>query len=204
MSCDDCHIEVTSAEQRRVLVTLMAINGTMFVAEIVVGIVAQSSGVIADSLDMLADALVYGVGLYAIGKSAAVKQSAARWAGWFQLTLAVSIVVDLVRRAVVGSEPHSSLMMGIATVALVANAYCLRLLQKHREGEVHMRASWIFTRSDVIANAGVIVAGILVALTDSRWPDLIVGAAIAGVVIKGGLEILRTSSEQSAVRLEEG
>jgi Co/Zn/Cd efflux system component len=191
MSCDDCHIEATSAAQRRVLVTLLVINGAMFVAEIIVGIVAQSSGVIADSLDMLADALVYGVGLYAIGKSAAVKHGAARWAGWFQLALAVSIMVDLVRRAIFGSEPHSSLMMGIAAVALVANAYCLRLLQKHREGEVHMRASWIFTRSDVVANVGVIVAGLLVRLTDSRWPDLIVGAAIAVVVIKGGIEILR-------------
>ncbi len=199
MSCDDCHMEATNAEQRRVLVTLLAINGAMFVAEIVVGIVAQSSGVIADSLDMLADALVYGVGLYAIGKTAAVKQGAARWAGWFQLTLAVSIVVDLVRRAVVGSEPHSTLMMVIAAVALVANAYCLRLLQKHREGEVHMRASWIFTRSDVIANVGVIMAGALVRVTDSRWPDLIVGAAIAAVVIKGGIEILRTASDRDAV-----
>lgn len=187
-------MEVTNESQRRVLVTLLAINGTMFVVEIIVGILAQSSGVIADSLDMLADALVYGGGLYAIGKTAAVKQDAARWAGWFQLSLAVSIVVDLVRRGVVGSEPHSSLMMGIATVALAANAYCLRLLRKHREGEVHMRASWIFTRTDVIANIGVIVAGALVRLTDSRWPDLLAGGAIAGVVIRGGMEILRTAS----------
>ena len=126
MSCDDCQMEANTAEQRRVLVTLLAINGVMFLAEIVVGIVAESSGVIADSLDMLADALVYGVGLYAIGKSDAVKQGAARWAGWFQLTLAASIVVDLVRRAIFGSEPHSTLMMAIATMALLATAYCLR------------------------------------------------------------------------------
>lgn len=197
MSCEDCHLEAATAEQRRVLRTLLVINGTMFVAEIVCGIVAESSGVIADSLDMLADALVYGVGLYAIGKAATVKQAAARWAGRCQLLLAVSIVIDLVRRAIAGSEPHSALMMGVAAAALIANAYCLRLLQKHREGEVHMRASWIFTRSDVIANAGVIAAGALVALTDSRWPDLIVGAAIAAVVIKGGFEILKTSSPEA-------
>ena len=198
MSCDDCHLEATNESRRRVLMTLLAINGTMFVAEIVVGILAQSSGVIADSLDMLADALVYGVGLYAIGKAAHVKQRAAQWAGWFQLMLAVSIVVDLVRRVVVGSEPHSTLMMVIASVALVANAYCFRLLAQHREGEVHMRASWIFTRSDVIANIGVVVAGLLVRLTDSRWPDLLVGAAIAIVVIKGGFEILTDAKKERA------
>lgn len=189
MSCD-CHFEARDAAQRRVLVTLLAINAAMFVVELAVGFFAESSGVIADSLDMLADALVYGVGLYAIGKSAALKQHAARWAGWFQLLLAVSIVADVLRRAILGSEPQSTLMMAISVLALAANAYCFRLLQQHRAGEVHMRASWIFTRSDVIANLGVIVAGLLVWLTGSRWPDLLVGSAISLVVIKGGLEIL--------------
>jgi cation diffusion facilitator family transporter len=195
MSCDDCRVEPKDESQRRVLVTLLAINGTMFVAEIIVGILAQSSGVIADSLDMLADALVYGVGLYAIGKAAIVKRRAAWWSGVFQLLLATSIVVDVVRRALVGSEPQSNLMMIIASVALSANAYCFWLLQKHREGEVHMRASWIFSRSDVIANAGVIVAGLLVRWTESRWPDLIVGAAISLIVINAGISILRETRQ---------
>jgi cation diffusion facilitator family transporter len=191
MSDCDCHLEAHNEEQRQVLLSVFAINSVMFVAELAVGIFAQSSGVIADSLDMLADALVYGVVLAAIGKSASIKQRAARWSGVFQVALAAGIFVDVTRRAVYGSEPQSILMMGIASVALGANAYCLSLLQKHRHGDVHMRASWIFSRSDVIANAGVIVAGLLVWATGSRWPDLIVGSAIATVVVKGGLEILR-------------
>lgn len=199
MSCD-CHLEASNDAQRGVLVTLLAINGAMFVIEIVVGVFAQSSGVIADSLDMLADALVYGVGLYAIGKAETIKRHAARWAGIFQLVLATSIVIDVARRAIFGSEPHSALMMAIASVALVANAYCLRLLHAHREGEVHMRASWIFSRSDVLANLGVVLAGLLVRLTDSRWPDLVVGAAIAVVVIKGGFEIMGEVTKDETVR----
>ena len=196
MSCD-CHIEPVNEVQRRVLVTLLTINGAMFLVEIVAGIVADSSGVIADSLDMLADALVYGVGLYAIGKAATIKRRAAWWSGGFQLLLATSIVVDVLRRALIGSEPHSTLMMIVASLALVANAYCLSLLQKHKDGEVHMRASWIFSRSDVIANIGVVVAGLLVRLTTSRWPDLIVGTVIALVVIKGGFEILREANKDA-------
>lgn len=187
----DCHFEAHNAEQRRVLLTVFAINGVMFVVELGVGIFAQSSGVIADSLDMLADALVYGVGLYAIGRAAAIKRRAAWWSGVFQLVLALCILGDVARRAVTGSEPHSLLMMIIASVALVANACCLSLLHKHRDGEVHMRASWIFSRSDVIANAGVILAGLLVRITGSRWPDLMVGTIIAAVVARGGAEILR-------------
>ena len=191
MSDCDCHFEARNGEQRKVLLTVFAINGVMFVAEFVVGLFAQSSGVIADSLDMLADALVYGVVLAAIGKTELIKQRAARWSGFFQLVLALAILGDVGRRAVYGSDPQSQLMMIIASVALVANAYCLSLLQKHRHGEVHMRASWIFSRSDVIANAGVILAGLLVWFTGSRWPDLIVGSIIAAVVAKGGAQILR-------------
>lgn len=195
MSDCDCHFEAHNAEQRRVLLTVFAINGVMFVVELGVGLFAQSSGVIADSLDMLADALVYGVGLYAIGLAASIKRRTAWWSGVFQLVLALCILGDVARRAVVGSEPHSLLMMIIASVALGANAWCLSLLSKHRDGEVHMRASWIFSRSDVIANAGVIVAGLLVWVTGSRWPDLIVGSIIALVVARGGAEILREAKQ---------
>jgi Co/Zn/Cd efflux system component len=86
-------------------------------------------------------------------------------------------------------------MLSVSVLALAANAYCLMLLAKHRDGEIHLRASWIFTRSDVIANAGVIGAALLVALTGTRWPDLLIGAAIAGVVIHGGIGILWESKK---------
>lgn len=194
MSDCGCSFEARDAKQQKVLVRLLAINGTMFVAEIAVGLLAHSTGVMADSLDMLADALVYGTGLYAIGRSAAVKHRAAYWSGIFQIMLAGSILIEVGRRALYGSEPNSGLMIAISIVALAANAYCLKLLSRHRDGEVHMRASWIFSRSDVIANAGVILAGALVAATDSRWPDLIVGTAIAVVVLRGGREILREAN----------
>lgn len=197
MSCD-CHIEAKDEAQRKVLRTLLAINGVMFAVEIIVGLLADSSGVMADSLDMLADAAVYGIALYATGRSASLKVVAARWSGWCQIGLAAGIGLDVVRRAVSGSEPASLLMLVVSVCALGANAYCLRLLARHREGEVHLRASWIFTRSDVIANAGVIVAAWLVALTGTRWPDLLVGAAIAGVVLKGGGAILAEARKEAA------
>lgn len=194
MSDCGCHFEAHDEEQRKVLRTLLVINGVMFVVELAVGLIAQSSGVMADSLDMLADAMVYGIGLYAVGRSATLKQRSARWSGVFQVALAAGIFVDVARRAIQGSEPHSTLMMTVAVVALFANVWCLSLLRKHRHGEAHMRASWIFSRSDVIANAGVILAGLLVWLTGSRWPDLIVGGAIATIVVRGGVEILRDAA----------
>jgi len=89
-------------------------------------------------------------------------------------------------------------MMGMGLVALIANTICLILISKHRDGEVHMRASWIFSKNDVIANVGVMLAGALVAMTDSRVPDLVIGIVVALVVFRGGMQILKDAKNESA------
>lgn len=199
MSDCDCSIEVESREQSRVLIILLAINATMFVVEIVTGIVAESTGLIADSLDMLADAVVYGVGLYAVGRAAGAKIRAAFISGYFQMALALIVVLDVGRRAVFGSEPEPAYMMIVGLVALVANVICLKLITKHRDGGVHMRASWIFSRNDVIANTGVILSGGLVYVTGLRWPDLVVGIAIAFIVFRGALAIIADARHERSL-----
>ena len=191
MSDCGCHMEAKNAAERKTLRILLLINGTMFVVGIVAGVLADSTALVADSLDMFADASVYTMSLYAVGKSAHHKNRAATLSGIFQITLAVMVVVDVIRRFVWGSSPESGWMMAMAFLALIANSYGLYLLSKHRKGEVHMRASWIFTQNDVIANFSVIVAGLLVTLFNSRFPDLIVGFGIASLVVWGGISIIR-------------
>ena len=187
--CGD--IEIKNRSESKVLWQLLAINTVMFLFEFAVGWLAQSTGLIADSLDMLADAGVYAIGLYAVGRTLRAKTHAASISGVFQLALASLVVVDVLRRYAVGSEPFGVLMMGISLIALLANLACLALLAKHRHGEVHMRASWIFSTNDVLANLGVIAAGALVYVTGSRTPDLLIGLIIALVVGRGGVLILR-------------
>jgi len=145
---------------------------------------------VADSLDMLADAFVYTIALYAVGRSRSLQSNAAAVSGVLQIALGLLVMADVARRLLVGSEPVSLLIIGIGLVALAANLTCLALISRHREGGIHMRASWIFSANDVIANIGVIVAGVLVWLLGSRIPDLVIGAAIAVVVIRGGFKIL--------------
>ena len=190
MSDCGCNIEIENREQSRILWTLLAINGVMFVVELSVGWIAQSTGLIADSLDMLADATVYAIGLYAVGKSLRHKARAALLSGWAQGVLGLLILADILRRALYGSEPVSLLMMGMGTVALAANVWCLILIQKHRQGEVHMRASWVFSKNDVIANAGVILGGLAVWFSGSRWPDLVIGTLIGLIILKGARHII--------------
>jgi Co/Zn/Cd efflux system component len=181
------------AREQATLKLLLAINGTMFFLEFGVGWVAQSTGLIADSLDMFADAAVYGVSLYAVGKAASAQARAARLSGYLQLLLALGALGEVARRFLAGSQPEAPAMIGIALLALAANVTCMALISKHREGGVHMRASWIFSTNDVIANLGVILAGALVAWTGSAAPDLVIGTIIGIVVLMGALRILRLS-----------
>jgi Co/Zn/Cd efflux system component len=177
--------------ERRVLRQLLAINAVMFVAELGFGIYAQSTGLLADSLDMLADAMVYGLSLYAVGRAVTQQKRAAHVSGGLQVALALGALAEVARRAVVGSEPVEVLMIGVAAIALVANLTCVALLARHRHGGVHLKASWIFSTNDALANLGVIVAGVLVLVTGSALPDLAVGAGVGVLVMMGGLRILR-------------
>ncbi|MFZ5571467.1 MAG: cation transporter [Thermodesulfobacteriota bacterium] len=193
-----CEIEARNEQERKTLLIVLGINAFMFVLEFVLGLVAESTGLIADSLDMFADAAVYSISLYAVGKSPVLKGKAAKWSGMAQIALAVLVLFDVLRRFILGSEPVSILMMGVGAIALIANAVCLFLISKHRDGGVHMRASVIFSTNDVIANIGVIVSGVLVWAFGSRYPDLVIGLLIAIVVLRGGIRILKEASQHQA------
>jgi cation diffusion facilitator family transporter len=197
MSDCGCEIEIKDQSQRGVLIWLLSINLGMFFLEIVVGWYAESTALIADALDMLADAIVYGISLYAVGRSAHHKVKAALVSGYFQGVLGLTVLIDIGRRIILGSEPESFFMMGMGCLALIANVICLLLIQKHKNGEVHMRASWIFSTNDVIANLGVIVGGLLVWKLGVRWPDIIIGMIISMVILRGAWLIVKDArSEQ--------
>lgn len=186
--------DAVNQKEAGILKWLLAINGIMFGIEMVVGWYAQSTGLIADSLDMFADAAVYGLALYAVGHSARMKLRAAHFSGWLQMILALGALSEVIRRFIFGSEPLSMLMMSFGLLALIANSLCLVLINKQKDSGVHMKASWIFSANDVIANLGLIMAGLLVALTDSRYPDLVIGFVIGLIVLNGARRILQLKS----------
>ena len=181
-----------AASETSTLRIVLAINAAMFVVEIVAGWLAESTGLLADGADMLADATVYALALYAVGRAPALKLRAARVCGALQLLLGIGGARrgDPPRRWS-AAQPEAPAMMGVSLLALAANVTSLWLVARHREGGVHMKATYICTANDVLANLGVIAAGALVAGTGSRLPDLVIGALIAAVVLQGALRILR-------------
>ena len=190
LSLGDIPKESDPVKQAQVLKLLLGINALLFFIEFISGIIAASTGLIADSLDMFADAAVYCIALYAVGKAAKYQVKAAHFAGWIQLLLAVIVIVDVIRRFMFGSEPESTLMVVIGLLALIANVTCLYLISSHREDGVHMKASWIFSANDIVVNMGVIFAGVLVAWTGSAYPDLIIGILVSLFVLNGARKIL--------------
>lgn len=191
MAKSGCGPEGAAQDQRRVLIVALILNVAMFVVDLVGGILGESSGLIADSLDMLADASAYAIAIAAINRSAVFRVNAARFSGVLLLVLGIGVVGDVLRRFIFGSEPIGPIMVLTALLALVANVIVLRLLSRHRDGGVHLKAAWIFTRADVLANVGVILGGIVVSILDSAVPDLVVGFGVGLYVIKESIEILR-------------
>ena len=161
---------------------------------LIVGLISRSMGLIADALDMGADASVYALSLAAVGTAAARKKQLARISGYFQIGLATIGLFEVLRRFLVETElPDSTSMAVLSALALAGNIATLVVLHRVRSGEAHLQASWIFTANDIKVNGLVIAAAIGVAVTDSAVPDLVAGGIIFVVVANGARRILKIS-----------
>ena len=184
------------ADQRRVLVAVLIINAVMFFVEFGAGVLAGSTALIADATDMLGDALVYGVSIYALARSERWKAAAAMFKGVFILLLGVGIVLNVVAKVQSGIPPSSSLMLALGGLALVANLACLRLLWRFRGHDVNMASTFECSRNDVASNIGVLVAAGAVALLNSPWPDTIIGSAMAVLFLRSSFRVMVEAAPQ--------
>lgn len=189
--------EVRTGEERRALRIALTLNAAMAVIGGLAGWIGQSTGLLADALDMLADAAAYAIALLAIGRTALFKIRAATLSGTILLVLGVGILFEVGRRLLYGADPVSEWMIGTALLSLVVNLTVLRLLAPMKSGEVHLRATWLFTRADVVANLGVILAGLLVLWLQVPYPDFVIGTLIGLYVIKEAIEILRDARSET-------
>lgn len=180
--------------ERSALIIAFVINAGFFVGELTVGVISRSMGLIADALDMGADASVYALSLAAVGTAASRKKKLARTSGYLQMTLASIGLIEVIRRFLIDIElPDPTSMIVLSVLALAGNVVTLVVLHRVRSGEAHLQASWIFTANDIKVNGLVIAAAVGVALTDSAIPDLVAGAFIFAVVANGARRILAIS-----------
>lgn len=190
-------VDVGSPEKRKTLWVVLWLNVAIAIGFFAVGYFADSNALLANGLDNSSDATVYALSLLALTRSRTWKRGAARFSGIMLLIFSAGVIFDAYRRFVEGSDPGGILMMAMAFIAGMVNLYCLRLLQKMENKDVNMRAATTFSFNDFISNGGIIIAGIIVMLTGTNWPDLVVGIAVACIALYGGIEILRDAHMDS-------
>lgn len=180
-------------KQATVLKIVMAINLVMFFVEFAAGVGAKSTALMADSLDMLGDAIVYGFSLYVLHKSEHIRATAALLKGLIIVAFGFGVLYEAISKMLSDSIPVAETMGLIGLVALAANVTCLLLLTKHKDDDLNMKSTWICSRNDIISNTGVLVAAALVALTQSKWPDITIGLIISVLFLKSAWPILTES-----------
>jgi Co/Zn/Cd efflux system component len=193
-----CEIRPVADRQRRVLRLVLVINLAMFLVELAAGLLAHSTALLADSADMLGDALVYGFSLYVIGRGAAWQARAALLKGGIMAAFGAGILVEVGTKLTRGVTPSADLMSGVGLLALAANASVLAMLWRHRADDINMRSVWLCSRNDVVANAGVLLAALGVALTGSAWPDIAMGLGIAGLFVTSAVGVIRAAFRRFA------
>jgi Co/Zn/Cd efflux system component len=186
-----CEVHEVHARQRRVLQVVLGINAVMFLVGLVAGLIAHSTALLADSMDMLGDALVYGLSLYVIGRVPAWQARAALLKGTLMAAFGIGVLVEAVAKVARGLTPDAGIMSTVAFVALLANGTVLLLLWRHRADDINMRSAWLCSRNDVLANGAVMLAALGVATTLSPWPDILVGLAIATLYGLSALVVIR-------------
>ena len=185
-----CAVDVRQ-QQRRVLQTVLAINAALFCVEFGAGLLARSTALLGDSLDMLGDTLVYGVSLYVLTKSSRWRAGSALIKGLVMLAFGIGVFVDAALKLQAGIIPVVPAMVGIGVLALTANSVCFALLWRHRTADINFRSTWLCSRNDLVANSAVILAGLLVARLQSIWPDVLVGIGIAGLFLWTAFGVLQ-------------
>jgi Co/Zn/Cd efflux system component len=195
---DCCEFHEVPHQQRRVLRAVLWINAGMFLVESGAGVLAHSSALFADSVDMLGDAVVYGFSLYVVGRGPAWQARAGLVKGITMAAFGAGVLVQVGYKVAHGLAPAVEVMVTVGLLALAANVLCLSLLRARRDDDLNMRSAWVCSRNDVIGNAAVLVAAALVALTGSPWPDIVVGLAVAAMFSRSAAQVVREALRQGA------
>lgn len=193
--CEDksCEVSALRESHSRVLWIVLCINAVMFVFEGGAGLFAHSTSLLADALDMLGDALVYGFSLFVLARSARWHAGAALVKGSFMLLFGLGVLAEAVYKIVHPVMPGAEIMGVVGGIALAANLICFLLLYRHRADNLNMSSTWLCSRNDLIANVGVLAAAAASYMLTSRWPDIVVGVVIAGLFLGSAFNVIRQS-----------
>lgn len=185
-------------EYRRALVWVIVINLVGFAVVLAGGLLRGSASLAANALDFLADSATYAISLWAIGRSVLVRTNVAFLKSLSLALVGVSVLAFAIWRAVAGAAPSWEAITGLGLFGAAANLAAAVLLAKYRDGDANVRSVWLCTRNDLIQCLAVAATGVAVWLTNSRWPDLIVGGFLAVVFLRSAFAIAAQARAEKA------
>ena len=183
---------------RRVLWTVLGVNLTMFMIEMIAGLRTGSVSLRADSLDFLSDSANYGISLLVAAMTLRTRAIAALGKGVTMGLFGIWVLASSVWKAFVGSPPEAVAMGLVGIAALAANGLCFALLNRFRSEDSNMRSVWLCSRNDMIANCAVLVSALGVARTGAAWPDVLVAAIMAMLALQGAVAVVRHARRELA------
>ncbi|MBD1547711.1 cation transporter [Roseibium aggregatum] len=182
-----------SADYKRRLWLVIALNGGMFLVEMIAGQAAGSKALQADALDFFGDAVTYGMSLAVIGASLKIRSTAALIKGLSLLLMGLWVAGSTAYQVLVFGMPEASVMGAVGFLALIVNLSSVLLLVRYKDGDANVRSVWLCSRNDAIGNVAVMLAALGVWGTATAWPDLIVAGLMASLFLNSAVQILAQS-----------
>ena len=194
----DHEFDGASPAYRRALIAVIVLNAGLFGVEMTAGALAGSRALQADALDFAADALTYGISLWAIGRPLALRARVAQIKGLSLALMALAILGLAIGDMLAPGLPEARVMGAVGFAALAANVASVLILMRWKDGDSNVRSVWLCSRNDAIGNVAVMGAAVMVAWLGSGWPDLVVAVAMAGLFLSSSVQILRRAAQERA------
>jgi Co/Zn/Cd efflux system component len=195
------HDSTTAIDPRyqRILWIALVLNAAMFFVEMWGSRATESNALLADAIDFLGDAMNYGVSIWALAGTLALRARTALLKGICMALFGLFVIGRAVWMAYLGTVPEPYGMGLIGALALTANVGVALLLYAYRHGDANRRSVWLCTRNDAIGNLAVIAAAVAVALTASRWPDVMVSFGMGCLALQSAWLVLWQAKHELAI-----
>ena len=193
---DNVCFDGASRQYRRALWWVIVINAVMFLVEMTAGALAGSQALQADALDFLGDTATYSLSLWVLGRPLSTRATAALFKGFTLAAMGIWVLGFTLYNSLVLGVPSAEVMGVVGALALAANLAAVVILMRYRDGDANVRSVWLCSRNDAVGNVAVMVAALLVGLTGTAWPDILVAVLMASLFLRSATQIIRQAMRE--------
>ena len=180
-----------SRPYRRALQIALVANAVMFAVELISGLHANSVSLLADAVDFAGDAANYGISLAVLGMAVVWRSRAALIKGLSMGAYGAFVLAHVVWNITSRTVPEPTTMGVVATLALGVNVAVALMLYAYREGDANMRSVWLCSRNDAIGNLAVIGAAMAVGWLHSGWPDALIALLMGLLALSSSISVVK-------------